>query len=326
MIQEVEDGDALGRAAAVAAFIQGEILAVADACVVVGDAASPLSEEVRVAAEDSGTTAGLVIAPQVVDDIVLLTQTCDLQQTTAQERLCLVAPVVRVEPQIARQALRGRRPRFVAVPWLDEQSVADLSLITTVERSVLVGAESRGRPESSEERLRFADAVARYLTRPALPNGVVEVLAPFLVRIKDKHDKSSEEGRCLDKVAEFRVEAVPDIDAESPALTVLAVIEEADLPSLPSGADLNDDRVDALVQRGVSCAAKAALETSDPVRKREAWMALAELWMQPAMHKAAQTDHVGSVDSTVLNGEELSYARSRNAPVLDLQYLSNRPA
>ena len=43
------------------------------------------------------------------------------------------------------------------------------------------------------------------------------------------------------------------------------------------------------------------------------------------MNKAAQTEDLGSVEANVLNGEELSYARSRNTPVLDLQYLSTRP-
>jgi hypothetical protein len=326
MTQEMEYGSALERAAVVATLIQGEVLAVADACVVIGDAAAPLSAEVADTAAELGMAEGLVVAPYVVDDVVLITQTCDLQETTAEERTCQVAPVVRVDPQIARQALRGRRPRYVALPWRDDQSVADLSLVTTVERSVLVGAESLGRPETSQERLRFADAVARHLTRPALPDAVVEVLVPFLTRIKDKHDKNSDEGRCLDKVAEFRLEAVPDIDAESPALTVLALLDEADLPPIPPGADLDDERIDALVQQGIARAAKAALETSDPVRKREAWTALTELWVQPAVDKAAQTEDVGSVEANVLNGDELSYARSRNTPVLDLQYLSTRPS
>jgi len=326
MTQEVRYAGALERAAVVATLIQGEVLAVADACVVIGDAASPLSDEVAAAAADSGMTEGLVIAPHAVDDIVLVTQTCDLQLTTSEENACLVAPVRRVEPEIARQALRGRLPRLAGLPWLDDQSVADLSLITTVERSVLVGAESRGGPHTPEQRLHFADAVARYITRPALPNHINDVLVPFLKRVKDKHDKESPEGHCFDNLAEFRLEASPDIDAESPALSVLVLLEKADLPSLPRDVDLDDERIDALVRQGHGRAAEAALGSTDPLFKREAWTALAELWIRPAVEKAAESDGVGSVDVSVLNGDELSYARSRNAPVLDLQYLSTRPA
>lgn len=314
MTQEVGYADALVRAAAVAALVQGEVLGVADACVVIGDAAMPMSAEVATAAADSGITDGLVLAPHVVDDVVLLTQTCDLQETTAEERLCIVAPVRRVAAAIARQALRGRLPRLVALPWLDEESVADLSLITTVERAVLVGAASRGRPDTPDERLHFADAVARYLTRPALPDHINNVLVPFLKRIKDKHDRDSPEGHCLEKVAEFRLEATPDIDADAPALMVLVLLEETDLPALPGNTAMDNERIDALAQQGHARAADAALQRSDPIQKREAWTALAAL-----------TGAVGSVDVAVLNGEELSYARSRNTPVLDLQYLSTRP-
>jgi hypothetical protein len=54
-------------------------------------------------------------------------------------------------------------------------------------------------------------------------------------------------------------------------------------------------------------------------------MALAECWIKPAADRVADVDGVGSVAITVLNGEELSYARSRSAPILDLRYLSTRP-
>lgn len=54
--------------------------------------------------------------------------------------------------------------------------------------------------------------MARYITRPALPNHINDVLVPFLERVKEKHDKQSPEGHCFDKVAEFRLEAAPNID------------------------------------------------------------------------------------------------------------------
>jgi hypothetical protein len=327
MIQPVMHDEALRRAAdVVASLIQGEVFEVRDACVVIGEASAPLSDEASAQAIESEMDKGLIIVPHAVDEIVLLTQTCDLQQTTLDENRCLVAPLRKTTTQRAREALRGRRPGLAALPWVDSESVGDLSLITTVERSVLVGAARKGRPRNPLERLHFADTVARYLTRPALPDHINNVLKPFLRRIAERHDRDSPEGHCLSQVSELRLEAFPDIDGDAPALTVLVLIDEANLPVMPSGAQVDDDHIDDLVLQGIPAAAGAVLDAAEAVSKREAWSALTELWIQPAVEEAAGTDAVGSVAIAVINGEELSYARSRNAPVLDLRYLSTRAA
>lgn len=178
MTQETPYGPTFERAAAVARLIQGEVLGVTDACVVVGDAAAPMSDEMAVAVAESGVAEGLVVAPHVVDDVVLLTQTCDLQETMSEEYVCQVAPVRQVSAQLAREALRGRRPRLIGLPWHGDGSVAELSLITTIERSLLVDAPSRSRPRTPRERLHFANGVSRYLTRPAFPDAFNAVLKP----------------------------------------------------------------------------------------------------------------------------------------------------
>ena len=73
-------------------------------------------------------------------------------------------------------------------------------------------------------------------------------------------------------------------------------------------------------------AAEAVNQASNPVAKREAWMALAECWIEPAAELVPTVKGVASVGITVLNGEEFSYARSLSAPILDLRYLSTRAA
>jgi len=317
---------ALQRAAVVSSFLQGEVLGAADACVVLAEASAPLSLEAATVAASADADSGLIVVPHVIDDVVLLTQTCDLQSTTPNEHRCLVAPVVHMTEQFAYEALRGRRPGFAGLPWIDLTAVADLSRITTVERSVLVGAISRGRPRTLQERLHFAETISRYLTRPALPDPINEVLSPFVKRIAEKHDRESAEGRCAHKVAELRVEATPDIDHEEPALNVLMILDEDELPRLPPGVQVDDQRIDSLVAAGRIPAAEAVDKAADPVTKREAWMALAECWIQPAADLVPTVDGVGSVEISVMNGDELSYARSLNAPILDLRYLTTRAA
>lgn len=317
---------ALQRAAVVSSLLQGEVLGAADACVVLAEASAPLSAEAADIAASEGTESGLIVVPHAVDDVVLLTQTCDLQSTTPHENRCLIAPVIHMSEQFAYEALRGRRPGFAGLPWVGPTAVADLSRITTVERSVLIGAAGRGRPRTLKERLHFAETVSRYLTRPALPDPVNKVLSPFVRRIGEKHDRDSAEGRCAHKVSELRVEATPDIDHEEPALNVLMILDEDELPRLPEGAHVDERRIDRLIVSGRTLAAEAVHQAVDPVMKREAWMALAECWIKPAVDLVATVDGVGSVEITVMNGEELSYARSLSAPILDLRYLTTRAA
>jgi hypothetical protein len=317
---------ALQRAAAVASFIQGEVLAVVDACVVLADVAAPLSSEAAHIAATEGITSGAIVVPYAVDDVVLLTQTCDLQFTTADEHRCLVAPVMRVSPQRAYEALRGRRPSLAGLPWVDDRSVADLSRITTIERSLLLDVASHGRPRNPREQFHFAETVSRYLTRPALPDSINEVLSPFVKRVAGKHDRQSAEGRCAQLVSELRLEATPGFDDDEPALNVLMVLEEDELPRLPAHAFVDNKRVDELVRAGQARAAEAVHAALGAVTKREAWTALAECWLEPSVEIVPHVTGVGTVEITVLNGEELSYARSLNAPILDLRYLSTRGA
>ena len=199
---------AYARASQVRDYIQGEVFDLPDVCVVLAAAAWPLDELSRNVSTDAGGEA-LVVVPEPVDRIALITQTCDLQVTDTEARLCQVTPVVDRGDAFAREAARGRRPGWAAVPWHSPSSVADLSRITTVERSVLIEAPAVGRPRTASERLHFAETVSRHFTRAALPDPIVDVLRPVLERMKDKHDKQSPEGQCIALVASLRVEVDP---------------------------------------------------------------------------------------------------------------------
>jgi hypothetical protein len=317
---------AFERAAQVAARRQGEVLALPDVCVVVADAAWPLDDLSAAAASEVGG-AGLVAVPHPTDLVVLLTQTCDLQRTDADAYFCQVAPVITVDESFARQVMRGYRPGWVSLPWHDLNGVGDLSRITTLERSVIVEAGTRGVPRTPAERLSFAESVSRHLTRIALPDKVSNVIAPVLRRMRERHDRKTLEGQCIARVASLRLEATPDLDSESADLRLLLVLEGEDLPPLPEGTEMSDEVIDALMENGHEAAADAALAPADPVRCRAGWQALAELWLGPAITAAETADSgIGEVDIEVLNGYELSFARSRTAPELDLAYLTSRAA
>lgn len=311
---------------ALAAMIQGEVLDLADACVVLADAAAPMDELSRAVQQEIGIDTGLMTVPHPVDQVAMLTQTCDLQETTDEEHHCQVAPVLIKHPTFVREASRGHRPGYAALPWIGDDRVVDLSRITTLERAVVVDKPTIGRPRTAQERLDFAEAVNRHLTRVALDPEIVAVLHPFLSKIKARAGKNSDEGRCLDHVEEFRLDADPDLDDPSPALTVLVVLRGENLPRLPRGVTVDDERVDAVQASGIAGACRAILTANTELALREAWTALAELWIEPAVDAAEQEPRVGSIFVEVVNEEELTYGRSRRSPVLDLRYLSTRPA
>lgn len=320
---------ALERASAIRSLIQGEILDARDLCVILADAQWPLSDLAASCASATQTTEGTIIVPEPVDVAVLLTQTCDLQDTSHEARLCQLAPVVTGRGEtFAREVQRGRRPGWVAVPWYPAHpdGVVDLSRITSAERSLVIDVPSLGRPRTEQERLHFAETISRHFTRVALPDPVCQVLEPFLVRIKERHDRQSEEGRCIALIASLRVEATPDMDAPAPALRLLVVLETSDLPPLPGDADVDNARIDELVSRGYVEAAKVAINATDPVVRREGWTALVELWAKDAVARASTTPEVDGLDVEVISGHELSFARARNAPELDLVYLTTRAA
>lgn len=317
--------DALARVQAVAEMIQGEAFQIRDACIVLALAEWPLGELSREAAVEQNAE-GIFGVPHPVDSVVLLTQTCDLIRTSADTPYCQVAPIVDASAAFAYEALRGLRPGWAGLPWVSSTAIADLARITTLERSLLVGMESLGRPWNQQERFHFADTVARHLTRPALPDAVSETLRPFLKRMKEKHDRQSQEGRCIEQIRTIRIEASPDFDTPAPDLNLLLILDEIDLPGLPEHSQLDQGAIDGHRARGVPAAAEAALASEDPVMKREAWMALGELWAQPSATFAEARDDVGDLSVEVLNGEEFSFARSLDAPELDLAFLTTRAA
>lgn len=169
----------IDRAGYVSTLIQGEVVELADACVILADPRFPLSEQ----SEDlDDQDFAMVAVPWRVERVVLITQTCDLQITDHQNFLCQVAPVIEVGKTISNEALRGRRPGSAALPWFSETAVADLSKITSLERSLLVEKGLSGHPRSALESLHFAEAISRHFTRTALPNPINEALRQFLER------------------------------------------------------------------------------------------------------------------------------------------------
>lgn len=321
MTNPISDG--VNRADASAKnFIQGEVLPIQDASIKLIDASWPLTPAAELEAEGAD---GPLLISEPVDHVVVVTQTCDLQRTSKRLPHCQVAPVVRVDSQTAKMAAAGRIIGLGALPWFADDVVADFARITTLERSLLVGVQSVGHPTSDRERAIFSNALGRHFDRVALPDEVSEILRPLLERMKSKSGKASPEGQVLDRVASIRVEANPSFDAVQPRWRVLFVVETTHSPTVAE-SDLDMSEIDRMVGDGslsrISDAAVKALRTDDPVSCREGWTACAEIWLKKSMVLADSSSSVDSLDFEVLNGSELTFERVRNAPELDLSYLT----
>lgn len=196
-VQTVDEGLQVWR--------QGDV-AVADWIGHLVDPARPLTEEAAQGGDEEGS---LALASLVVEGLVVVTQTCDVVRSCADRPFVQVAPLIRLEDPIQREAAAGWRPRYAPVPNLGADAFADLDRIVTIEKTILVTCEQVPGWESDAEIRRFSKSVGRKFSRFAFPDDLAEALRPLVKRIREKHKKESEEGRALRLVKEIRIVADP---------------------------------------------------------------------------------------------------------------------
>jgi hypothetical protein len=109
--------------------------------------------------------------------VVILSQTCDV---VLPDRLTVVAaPLVRLSGDVLRQAVKGGRPRYVAVPAAGADTFADLDIIGTLDKNILARTPvTDGVGAADVDIRRFGQRIARRFGRFAFPNEVVPWLTP----------------------------------------------------------------------------------------------------------------------------------------------------
>jgi hypothetical protein len=170
-----------------------------------------------------------------INRAMIITQSCELARIRSSDKAPLrpfvtVVPVYQEETTKRKTEARGSKPHILDVPWHTTQAIAgktwiaDLSLATTLERSLLVDAIECGHPKNQERRT-LSDALSRYFGRPALPDWAQEYFEPVSKEIRRRTGKKSELGEILkEHLRGIRISCVPDFDLPGPhALTVLMV-------------------------------------------------------------------------------------------------------
>ncbi len=158
--------------------------------------------------------------------LVVLTQTCDVVRRCEDREYLEVSPLVLIEHDLIEDIQKGRRPRYAYLPGLaDRNLVVDLDRTMTVEKAVVANWTRIPGCTTDDERVAFAEALARKRLRFAFPNGFNTSLKKFRDRIKNKVGKPTTEGQLIAALDTIRVQASPCWDADKITLFFWFLLE-----------------------------------------------------------------------------------------------------
>lgn len=194
---------------------QGDFVRAAVDFIHMGDPARALT---NIAGDAEGEGPVVLIGEEI--GLVVLSQTCDIVRSCIDRPYVEVARLVEVDEHHAQEIERGYRPRYAIVPALrNERIVADLDRVMTVEKSIVADWSRQTGCADDRSARAFAEALKRKRGRFAFPDDFVEASQTLQKRLKDKHDKASEEGQALRALREIRVTAAPSWNADPVQLT-----------------------------------------------------------------------------------------------------------
>ena len=136
----------------------------------------------------------------------VLTQSCDIVRHYEVRPFIQLAAVRAFSAEEMMRIQAGRDVRYLYIPALAERGLAaDLDLVATVDKKLLVGRERLPGCESDVERRRLAATLARHRQRYAFPDEFNNALKPLRRWIEDKRSKQSVAGEFVQAIREIRV-------------------------------------------------------------------------------------------------------------------------
>jgi hypothetical protein len=170
----------------------------------------PLTEDSKASAEQGGD-----VSEAALPGFVILSQTCDVVRSMVERPYLEVAALRSVDSEELEQIKKERKPRFAFIPGLEERLlVADLDLVNTVEKAMLLGLAPVRGCRTDDEIRQFAVCLGRKRNRFAFPDSITEMLRKLQSRLQEKHGKSSEEGQAARWIRQFRLVASPGWNAD----------------------------------------------------------------------------------------------------------------
>lgn len=257
--------------------------------------------------------------------LAVLTPTCDLYPRPGRDRpFVAVAPLVRLEGEVAEEARLGRRPRYVHLPGASTSNVfADLDRVATIETGVLVSGRRRVGLHTDKERDRFAKAVARKFARFAFPDALAVTLGPWRDRVVRTHGRPrSPEGEVFRHATDLRVSADPSWTAESITVTVFVIMEPGWLPELTPDRELSVADVERL---SAATTVELASRLIDPSESAAAKTGVVEALQDGWAQMCGPHKEISSVYFELVGADEMTVAEYWGTQSLDLEFLSQDP-
>lgn len=185
-------------------------------------------------AGESAAEQATDLAEEEVAGFVVVTQTCDIVRTCSKRPYVEVCPLLAVPANVLHEVRRGRQPGYLYIPGVaDKLLIGDLDRVMTVEKAVMLEWSRTPGCATDQDVRELAYALARKRARFAFPDDFVELAERLSRRIKEKHDRASEEGNRLRALREIRIQATPSWTAASVELFfwfIRSEVEETDPP------------------------------------------------------------------------------------------------
>jgi hypothetical protein len=138
-----------------------------------------------------------------------------------------VVPLVEVNEQQLFEIQKSRRPQYAYIPGVAALNlVADLDRVMAVEKAVVAEWERQPGCRNDEDIRALGQALARKRVRFAFPDDFIIFVNKLQKRMKEKHNKSNDEGNALRALREIRVRASPSWNSSEIELTFWFIREE----------------------------------------------------------------------------------------------------
>jgi hypothetical protein len=280
---------------------------------------------------------GDVTWKETPEGVAIISQTCDIVRE-GPPRL-LVAPLVKLDGQIAAEARSGRRSQYVEVPSGGTDAFVDLDGVAALMKSNPILAQANRTLFADEDIRRFSWAVGRRFSRFAFPDEIVPWFQPLTDVVKKKYSRpESAEGKLFNRVAQFRIEAAGGWTEPPYSLTLVIILEPGELPHLDDD-EIADVPTDILALQRPDQIANSLIGETDPYRRYWLWLRLGDAWAamcypmdkylksksdseRRAVNAAVEN---GLIEAEVLSADEYTLNRIQRSELLDLDYLSPPP-
>lgn len=260
----------------------------------------------------------------------VVSQSCDAAQSDRPH--IQIAPVVELHGNIAGEAMAGRRPQYAPLPQLGDGYFADLDVVTTVAKTVLLDYQRTAGVATDDDVRKFAFAVSRKFSRFAYPDEVVESLRPVREVLQSKARKpNSPLGRVLAKIHSLRVQC-EDWSTDALELTLIVIVEPDVVPSdLDEISDpptdlLEPDPAKPLAEQANAYAVYLTKNSLTPTQTYYAWQYLCAIWALRCEQSATDLGYSGiiaSITAELTSTDDFPLAPVLRSESLDLDYLSD---